>query len=98
MVGRDIGSVVLPDADLKIYLTASLEERAQRRYTELVQRLGNDDPALSTLEMVKAEILRRDEIDRDKMHPAHDAIVIMTDHLSVPQVMEVIYSYLEEPV
>lgn len=97
MVGRDIGSVVLPDAELKIYLTASLEERARRRHAELVQRLGHDDPALPELESVKAEIERRDEIDHDKMHPAHDAIVIMTDNLSVPQVLEVIYSYLKEP-
>lgn len=98
MVGRDIGSVVLPDAELKIYLTASLEERAHRRYTELVQHLGNDDPALPDLETVKAEIESRDEIDHDKMRPAHDAIVIMTDNLNVPQVLEVIYSYLKEPV
>ena len=40
MVGRDIGAIVLPDADLKIYLTASLQERARRRHTELVERLG----------------------------------------------------------
>jgi CMP/dCMP kinase len=96
MVGRDIGSVVLPDAELKIYLTASLEERARRRYSELMERMGSDDPALPMLEVVEADIRRRDEIDHDKMHPAHDAIVIMTDNLSVPQVLEVIYSYLEE--
>jgi cytidylate kinase len=96
MVGRDIGSVVLPDAELKIYLTASLEERARRRHAEMMERLGSDDPALPSLETVQADIQRRDEIDREKMHPAHDAIVIMTDNLSVVQVLEVIYSYLEE--
>jgi cytidylate kinase len=96
MVGRDIGAIVLPDAELKIYLTASLEERARRRYAEMVQRLGSDDPALPTLETVRADIQLRDEIDHDKMRPAHDAIVIMTDNLSVSQVLEVIYSYLEE--
>lgn len=98
MVGRDIGSVVLPDAELKIYLTASLEERARRRYAEMIERLGHDDPALPSLEAVQADIKRRDKIDQDKMHPAHDAIIIMTDNLSVPQVLEVIYSYLEEPL
>lgn len=98
MVGRDIGSVVLPDAELKIYLTASLEERAKRRYTEMLQQQGSENITSLAREEVQAEIKRRDEIDRDKMHPAHDAIVIMTDNLSVTQVLEVIYSYLEEPV
>jgi cytidylate kinase len=46
MVGRDIGAVVLPDAELKIYLIASLEERARRRYAELVAQLGEHNPAL----------------------------------------------------
>ena len=98
MVGRDIGAVVLPDADLKIYLTASLQERARRRYSELVGRLGEHNPTLPKMEEVLADIQRRDEIDYDNMRPAEDAIVIVTDNLSVPQVIEVICSYLEEPV
>jgi cytidylate kinase len=98
MVGRDIGAIVLPDADLKIYLTASLQERAHRRYSELVERLGEHDPTLPTMDEVLADIQRRDEIDHDNMRPADDAIVIVTDNLSVPQVLEVICSYLEEPV
>ena len=49
-------------------------------------------------EEVLADIQRRDEIDHDNMRPAEDAIVIVTDNLSVPQVLEVICSYLEEPV
>jgi cytidylate kinase len=97
MVGRDIGAIVLPDADLKIYLTASLHERSRRRYTELVERLGEQNPALPTMEEVLMDIQRRDEIDKDNMRPAEDAIVIVTDNLSVPQVLEVICSYLEEP-
>ncbi|MBX5455352.1 MAG: (d)CMP kinase [Thermogemmatispora sp.] len=88
MVGRDIGAVVLPDAELKIYLTASLEERGRRRYAELLERLGPDHPALPSFEEVLADIRRRDEIDRDNMQPAPDAIVIETDHLSVAQVLE----------
>lgn len=95
MVGRDIGAIVLPDADLKVYLTASLEERAKRRYAELEERLGAGNLALPSFEEVLEEIRQRDEIDREKMKPAHDAIVIMTDNLSVPQVLEVIESYLE---
>lgn len=98
MVGRDIGSVVLPGADLKIYLTASLQERTRRRHTELVERLGEQNPTLPTMEEVLVDIQRRDEIDHDNMRPAEDAIVIVTDNLSVPQVLEVICSYLEEPV
>ena len=95
MVGRDIGAIVLPDADLKIYLTASLQERSRRRYTELVERLGEQNPALPTMEEVLMDIHRRDEIDKDNMRPAEDAMVIVTDNLSVPQVLEVICSYLE---
>ena len=96
MVGRDIGAVVLPDAELKIYLNASLAERARRRYAELGERMGPGNAALPSLEEVLNDIQRRDEIDKEHMQPAHDAIVIMTDNLSVPQVLEVIYGYLEE--
>ena len=98
MVGRDIGAVVLPDAELKIYLTASLAERARRRHTELEERLGAFNPALPSMDEVLRDIAQRDAIDHDNMRPAHDAIVIMTDNLSIPQVLEVIYSYLEDPV
>src|SRR5712692_8883624 len=97
MVGRDIGAVVLPDAELKIYLTASSQERARRRHVELVERLGQQNPALPTMIEVLQEIERRDEIDRVNMQPASDAIMIMTDHLSVSQVLEAIYSRLEAP-
>lgn len=96
MVGRDIGSVVLPDAELKIYLTASLEERAQRRHAELLERYqqgkGTEPPSL---EIITEDVRRRDASDHDNMRPAHDALVIMTDHLNVSQVLEVVYSYLE---
>jgi len=94
MVGRDIGAVVLPGADLKIYLTASLQERARRRHAELVERLGEHNPELPSMEEVLKDIARRDEIDRDNMQPAKDAIIITTDHLSISQVLEVIDSYL----
>ncbi|HLX56774.1 MAG TPA: (d)CMP kinase [Ktedonobacteraceae bacterium] len=96
MVGRDIGAVVLPDAELKIYLTASLEERARRRYAELEERLVAGSAALPSLQEVSNDIERRDETDKENMRPAHDAIVIMTDNLNVPQVLEVIYACLEE--
>ncbi len=95
MVGRDIGAIVLPDAELKIYLTASLEERARRRYAELETRLGKDNPALPTLHALMDDISRRDDEDRENMRPAQDAIVVETDGLSVPQVLDVILKYVE---
>lgn len=98
MVGRDIGAVVLPDAELKIYLTASLMERARRRYAELEQRQGAAGSSLPSLEEVAKDIARRDEIDHDNSRPAPDAIVITTDNLSIEQVLEVIYSCLEDPL
>jgi cytidylate kinase len=96
MVGRDIGAVVLPGAELKIYLTASLEERARRRYMELRERLGAENAALPSLTEIMKDIERRDESDKGHMQPAHDAIVIMTDNLSVLEVLEVIDGYLED--
>jgi len=97
MVGRDIGAVVLPDAELKIYLTASPEERARRRYAELLQHQERQDSPLSSMDEVLRDIQRRDEIDRVNMQPASDAIIIATDRLSVSQVLEVIYEHLEGP-
>ncbi|MGI9061157.1 MAG: (d)CMP kinase [Ktedonobacteraceae bacterium] len=98
MVGRDIGSVVLPNAELKIFLTASLEERAHRRYAELRERLGEHNPAIPTLESVRQDIERRDYIDRDNLQQTEDAIVISTDHLSIEQVLEIIYHHVGSPV
>jgi CMP/dCMP kinase len=96
MVGRDIGAIVLPDAERKFYLTASLEERTRRRYAELVERLGESNSALPSLQEVMRDIERRDNSDRDHMQPAKDAIIIETDHLSIPEVLEVICRYLED--
>ncbi|HTI14145.1 MAG TPA: (d)CMP kinase [Dictyobacter sp.] len=98
MVGRDIGAIVVPDAKLKIYLTASLEERARRRYTELVARFGETGSHLPPLEDVVRDIERRDDIDRENMKPAADAVVIETDHLDIPQVLGAILQHVEETV
>lgn len=98
MVGRDIGAVVLPDAELKIYLTASLPERARRRHAELRERMGEHNPTLPSFEEVLHDIQRRDDIDRENMQPAADAIVIETDHLDVPQVLEKIAQLVEDKV
>jgi cytidylate kinase len=84
MAGRDIGTVVLPNAQLKVYLTASLEERARRRWLEL---RAKQDTA-PTFEEVLAEVERRDALDSAQSAPAADAIMIHTDHLSVEQVIQ----------
>lgn len=87
MVGRDIGTVVLPDADLKIYLDATLEQRARRRYLEMAARGEEADYA-----SVWASVRRRDEIDSGRalspLQPADDAHIIDTTCLGVDEVME----------
>jgi cytidylate kinase len=87
MVGRDIGTVVFPEADLKIYLIASVEERARRRYQELLDAGGQPD-----YEQIAASMRRRDEIDSHRaiapLKPADDARIIDTDHLTIEQVYE----------
>lgn len=86
MVGRDIGTVVLPDADLKVYLDASVEERARRRYDELVAR-GDE----ISFETVLSAMKKRDEIDSNRavapLRAASDAVVIGTDDLDIDQVV-----------
>ncbi|MCX7670887.1 MAG: (d)CMP kinase, partial [Anaerolineae bacterium] len=87
MVGRDIGTVVLPDADLKIYLDAALRERAQRRYRERLARGEQAD-----FDQILADLRRRDEIDSQRQHspliPASDAIMIDSTNLTIDEVME----------
>ena len=91
MAGRDIGTVVLPWAELKIFLTASTEERAMRRYKELLKRGDN-----SSLEIVLADLKKRDEMDINRiispLKPAEDAIIINTENLSLEQVVDKIYT------
>jgi len=85
MMGRDIGTVILPDADLKIYLDASIEERARRRFNERKSR--GEDVSLAQILTVLRE---RDEIDSSRkvapLKPADDAVVINTDGLGVNEV------------
>ena len=85
--GRDMGSVVFPDAALKIYLTASLEERARRRLKQLIAKgIG------ANLAPLLGEISARDKRDRERsvapMKPASDAVVIDTTALGVDEVFE----------
>ncbi|HEY5571662.1 MAG TPA: (d)CMP kinase [Anaerolineales bacterium] len=86
MVGRDIGTVVLPEADLKVYLEASVEERAMRRYQEYIKR-GES----ASLEEIMDSMLNRDRIDSTReiapLRRAQDAVTINTDHLTVEEVV-----------
>ena len=89
MVGRDIGTVVLPKADLKIYITASSEERARRRWKEF-QTQGRETDYQSVLNETKA----RDDLDSQRddspLKPAEDAWVLDTDGLTGDQVVDLI--------
>jgi CMP/dCMP kinase len=87
MVGRDIGTVVLPQADLKIFLDASVEERARRRYQELVDRHEQ-----ASYKAILQAMQRRDRIDSTRdvapLRAAEDAIILQTDHMDAAQVLE----------
>ena len=91
MVGRDIGTVVLPDAPLKIYLTASLDARAARRHADLLTAEGADAPSL---EAVRADLEARDAKDAAQMRPAEDAHMISNDHRTVDEVVDEIVALL----
>ena len=86
MVGRDIGTVVLPDADLKLYLDASVEERARRRWREVRARGEEAD-----YEGVLVSMRRRDKIDSNRevapLCVAEDAVVVDTTDLSIEEVL-----------
>lgn len=85
MVGRDIGTVVLPEADLKVYLDASAEERARRRYNEILGRGEQAD-----YEQILAGVRKRDEIDSGRaiapLRAAEDALVLDSDKMNADQV------------
>jgi cytidylate kinase len=87
MAGRDIGTVVFPDAEHKFFLVASLEEKVRRRAAQYERRGERVDP-----ESMRKEVELRDRVDTERpvapLRPAPDAIVIDTDHLDVDQVVD----------
>jgi cytidylate kinase len=87
MVGRDIGTVVLPEADLKVYLDASTEERAKRRYDEIIARGDKAD-----YDEIFRKMIERDHIDSTRavapLRPAEDAVIIDSDKLDADKVFE----------
>ena len=94
MIGRDIGTVVLPDADLKIYLTASPKNRAKRRWQEM-----QDRGQIVELMTVLSQTIKRDEIDTGRenspLKPAEDAWELNTDGLDIRQVVQQIIARTE---
>lgn len=94
MVGRDIGTVVLPEADLKAFLDASIEERARRRSAELRQRgeAVNSDEVLAAMR-------RRDQIDSTRkvapLVPSAEAIILNTDGMSIEQAFDRLVELME---
>jgi cytidylate kinase len=86
MVGRDIGTVVLPEADLKIYLDASAEERARRRFDEIIARGDKAD-----YNEILRKVIERDRIDSTRavapLRPADDAVLIDSDKMNAEQVV-----------
>lgn len=95
MDGRDIGTNVFPNADVKIFLTADVHKRAERRYKELLEK-GEE----TTLEEVLSEMKKRDENDSNRAYAplkiADDAIVVDTTELTIEQSLEKIISVITE--
>jgi cytidylate kinase len=97
MDGRDIGTVVLSDAPCKIYLTASVEVRAQRRYKELQEKGVEAD-----LSVIAAEIAERDHRDMAREHAplkqAEDAVLVDSSHMTIDEVADRILAVYHEKV
>ena len=94
MDGRDIGTVVLPDADLKIYLTASVETRADRRYKELIEKGQQPD-----LDEIRRDIADRDHRDMNRenspLRQAEDAVLVDSSNMTITEVVEKILGLAE---
>jgi len=90
MDGRDIGTTVLPDAEVKIFMTASIEERALRRYKEMKEQSD------ITLKQLELDIAERDRLDQERtispLRQAEDAILLDTTNMSIDEVAEFIVS------
>jgi len=95
MVGRDIGTVVCPQAELKIFVDATIEERARRRYNEHLQR-GGDIPYEEILSSMK----QRDQIDSGRaiapLKPAEDAVIIHSDGMDAEEVFLKVIDLIEQ--
>ncbi len=99
MDGRDIGTVIFPDAELKIFLIAEASERAQRRHAELVQKKGNSS-SIPTIAELEQEILQRDRDDAIRQHAPlrkhEDAVEIDTSKRTIDEQVELVYTLAKE--
>ena len=97
MDGRDIGTVVLPDATFKIFLTASIDERAKRRYKEMVEK-GIE----CNFKDIKADIAYRDEQDSNRpvapLKPAEDSVIFDNSNYTFEESVEYLYKLIKENV
>lgn len=97
MDGRDIGTVVLPNADVKIFLTASAEERAKRRHIELCEKMGDSAPDYQT---VLADVIQRDRQDSTRaiapLKQADDAVLLDTTSYDLEESLEALYRICKE--
>jgi cytidylate kinase len=95
MAGRDIGTVVFPNADYKFFLTASLDEKVRRRAAQFERRGERVDA-----EAMRKEVEARDRVDTERaiapLRPAPDAVVIDTDNLDVDEVVDLIVRHVEQ--
>ena len=95
MDGRDITTIVLPDADFKIFITASVEERSRRRYKELIEK-GNKD---ITLEQIMLDIQKRDDIDSNReiapLRKADDAYLLDTTENTIDESVNIVVSLIK---
>ncbi|MDH5231715.1 MAG: (d)CMP kinase [Gammaproteobacteria bacterium] len=93
--GRDMGTVVFPDAPVKFFITASAEERANRRYKQLKEK-GNS----ATLARILADIKARDQRDSERsvapLKPAEDAVVIDTTEMTVDEAVDMVLAIIDE--
>lgn len=96
MDGRDIGTIVLPDANYKFYITASVDERAKRRYKELIEK-GEKN---ITLDKIKEEIIKRDRIDSTRkftpLTKSNDAIKIDTTNMNIEETTQFILAIINK--
>jgi len=94
MAGRDIGTVVFPDAGHKFFLVASLEEKVRRRAAQYERRGERVDE-----EAMRKEVELRDRVDSERpvapLRPAEDAVIIDTDHLDLDQVVDRIVGHVQ---
>ena len=97
MDGRDIGTVVLPDADLKIYLIASNEKRAERRYKELIEK-GQDVKYEDILKELEERDYRDSHRENSPLKRADDAIEIDNSNMTIEEVVERIKGLFKEKV